>query len=154
MTIGLSPPAINIPRFFKGGFNCRERQQQRQRRVLQRHSAVTGVPSRYSFALGVDDKHDSANLRRGQQASSTRRQQKLSANSLALRPAIHSQARQAEPRHFMKCQASPYDLRRPGIVNRGGAEAVKAENSVVAGIVNRKERFRAAQFMTFAGVTT
>ena len=53
----------------------------------------------------------------------------------------------------MACQPAPYDLRRPGIVNRGGAQAVEAENGFVVGIVNRKERFRAAQLVALAGVT-
>jgi len=81
-----------------------------------------------------------ANLRRGQETTSARREQELSANTLPLQSAIHS-------------QAAPYDLRRLGIVNRCGAQAVEAEEGFVVGIVNRKERLRAAQFVAPAGIT-
>src|ERR1035438_216646 len=53
----------------------------------------------------------------------------------------------------MACQPAPYDLRRPGIVNRGWAQAVEPKNGLVVGTVNRKERFRTAQLMALPGVT-
>jgi hypothetical protein len=62
----------------------------------------------------------------------------------ALRPATPSQAR----------QPAQYDLRRAGTVNRGGTQAVEAENGFLAGNVNRKERFRAAQIVALAGAAT
>ena len=39
------------------------------------------------------------------------------------------------------------------MVNRRGAQAIEAENGFVVCIVNRKERFRAAQLVALAGVT-
>src|SRR5712691_1406940 len=71
---------------------------------------------------------------------------------MPLEPTIHSEARQAEAWHVMTRQPAPYNLRRPGIVNRDGAQTIKSENGF-AGIVNRKESFRAAAFVTLAGVT-
>ena len=125
----------------------------------RRHGAIAGIPSCDSFILGVDDQHDAADLRCGQQAASACREQKLSADSLALQSAIHSQARQAEARHIMACQPAPYDLRRLGVVDRCGAQTVEAENGFIAGVigvitgVNRKKSFRAAPFVALAGVT-
>ena len=86
-------------------------------------------------------------------ATFARREQKLSAKSLTLQPAIHSQAGQAKARHVMACKPASNDLRRAGIVNRGGAQAIETENGFVVGIVNRKEGFRSAQFVALAGVT-
>lgn len=81
----------------------------------------------------------------------------MSANSLPFEQAIHSQARQAETRHIMAGkmarQPAPYDLRRPGIVNRGWAQAVEAKNGFVVGTVNRKKCFRTTQLMALPGVT-
>lgn len=88
------------------------------------------IPCGDPFIFGVDDQHHAAHLRRGQQAASARREQKLPANALPLQCAIHSQARQAEARHVMARQAAPCDLRRPGVVHRGGAQAAEAENGV------------------------
>jgi hypothetical protein len=51
------------------------------------------------------------------------------------------------------CVAAPYDLRRSGIFDRGWAQTIEAENGFVVGIVNRRERFRAAQLVALAGVT-
>ncbi len=149
-----SAEAISVfPGFLERGLHRRERQHERQRCVQQGHSAVAGIPSSCSFILGVDDKRHTANLRRGQQAASARREQKLSANSLPLKPAIHSQTRQAESRHIVTCQPSAYDLRSPGIVDRSRAQAVEAENGFVIGIVNGKERFRPAQVVALACIT-
>ena len=53
----------------------------------------------------------------------------------------------------MACQPAPYDLRRSGIVNRGWAQTIEAENGLVVRIVDRKECFRAAQLVALAGVT-
>lgn len=114
---------------------------------------MAGIPSCHLFILCIDDKHDAANIRRGQQAASARREQKLSANSLPLEPAIDSQARQAEARYIIVCQPAPYDLRCPGIVNRGWTQTIEAENSFVAGVVDRKERFCTAPVVALAGVT-
>ena len=47
---------------------------------------------------------------------------------------------------------APYDLRRPGIFNRSGAQTIEAENGFVVGIVNRKEGFRTAQLVALASV--
>jgi hypothetical protein len=77
----------------------------------------------------------------------------LSPNSLSLQSAIHSQARLAEAWHVIACQPAPYDLRRPGIVKRRGAQTIEAQNGFVVGIVNRKESFRAAPLVALAGVT-
>jgi len=53
----------------------------------------------------------------------------------------------------MACQPSPHDLRRTGIVNRGGAQAVETQNGFVVGIIDRKKCFRAAELVAFAGIT-
>ena len=53
----------------------------------------------------------------------------------------------------MASQPAPYDLRRAGIFNRSGAQAVETENGFVAGIADRKECFRAAQLVALAGET-
>jgi hypothetical protein len=53
----------------------------------------------------------------------------------------------------MACQPAPYDLRRPGIVDRGRAQTTEDENGFVVGIVYREERFRIAQLAALAGVT-
>jgi hypothetical protein len=58
-----------------------------------------------------------------------------------------------KPRHVMASQTAPNRLRRAGVFNRGGAQAVEAKNGLVVGIVNRQECFRAAQLVTPAGVT-
>src|SRR5208283_2038621 len=111
------------------------------------------IPSCHPFILGVDDQHDAANLRRGQQAASAGGEQKLSAESLPLQPSIHSQAGQAEARHLMPCQPASHHLRRPRVINRGGAQTIEAENGLAVGIVNRQEGFRAAPLVALAGVT-
>ena len=72
---------------------------------------------------------------------------------MPLQPSIHSQAGQTEAGNVMSRQPAPYDLRRPGIVNRGRAQALEAENGFVVGIVNRKERLRASTLVALAGVT-
>ena len=65
--------------------DCRERQQQSERRFHKRHAA---------------------NLRRGQQAASARREQKLSANPLPLQPAIYARRAKRKPaRHGVLTRA-------------------------------------------------
>ena len=53
----------------------------------------------------------------------------------------------------MTGQAAFYDFRRPGIFNRGRAQAVKTENGLIVAVVNREEGFRRAQIVALAGVT-
>ena len=84
-------------------------------RVRQRHGTVTRVPFCCPLILGVDKKGDAADFGRRQQTASSRCEQKLSAKTLSLYLAIHSEARQPEYWHVMTCQPVPYDLRRPGI---------------------------------------
>jgi len=47
----------------------------------------------------------------------------------------------------------PYDLRRPRILNRSGAQAVEAENGRAVGIVNREKSFRAPAIVALTGIT-
>src|SRR5271167_1123319 len=54
----------------------------------------------------------------------------------------------------MACQLAPYDLRRPGIVNRGRAQTIETLDGFVIRIVNRKERLRPAQVVALARITT
>ena len=77
----------------------------------------------------------------------------MSANSLPLQLSIHSQPCQAEARNVVTGQAAFYDFRRPGIFNRGRAQAVKTENRLIVAVVNREEGFRRAQIVALAGVT-
>jgi hypothetical protein len=69
-----------------------------------------------------------------------------------LKPVIHGQTGEAEARHVMARQSAPYDLRRPGIVNRSRTQTVEPENGSLVGIVNRKECLRAAQLVALAGI--
>jgi len=63
--IGVLLPGLRpLPNRFQRGPDCRQRKQQRERRIQQRHGAITGIPSGYSFIFGVDDKDNPANLRR------------------------------------------------------------------------------------------
>ena len=53
----------------------------------------------------------------------------------------------------MSCEPAPYDVRRPGIVNRGWTQAIEGENGFVVSIVNRKKCFRAAPVVALASVS-
>src|ERR1700683_4398355 len=91
--LGISRPPCGR---FQRGFDGYKRQQQADRRVRQRHSAITRVPFCCPLVLGVDKKGDAAYFRRRQQTAPSRCEQKLSAKALPLYLAIHSQARQPE----------------------------------------------------------
>src|ERR1700686_2028922 len=53
----------------------------------------------------------------------------------------------------MAPQAPADKLGRPGISNRGRAQAIVAENGLVAGIVDGKKGLRAAHLVALAGIT-
>ena len=53
----------------------------------------------------------------------------------------------------MARQPAADDARRPGIVNRGGAQTIETENGFVARIVDRKERLRTSKLVALTGVT-
>ena len=93
-----------------------------------------------------------ANLRRGHQAASARRKQKLSAKSLPLEPAIHGQSRQAETRHVVARHPRRTISGVARKANRSGAETIEAKEGFVVGIVDRKKCLRATQFVALAGI--
>jgi hypothetical protein len=66
---------------------------------------------------------------------------------------IHGQPRQAEAWNVVTGQAAFCNFRRPGIFDRGRAQAVEAENRFVVAIVNRKKGFRAAEVVALPGKT-
>ncbi len=64
--------------------------------------------------------------------------------------AIDSQARQTENRHVITCQRAPYNFRRPGVFDRGRAQAIETKNGVIVGIADGEEGFCTAQIVILA----
>ena len=139
--------------FPKRGLDGRKRQHKRQGRVEQRYGTIARIPRGHPFILGIDEKNDATDLCCGQQTSPTRCQQKLSANPLSLKPAVHRQARQAESGNVMPRQPSTENRWCPSIVNGCRTQAIEAENGFLVGIVDGKEGFCPAQLVALPGIS-
>lgn len=84
-----SEPSLQLTRSSQSGVDGFEWKKERERRVPQRDSAITGVPSSNAFTLSINQQGNSARLRRYSQTPSSCRKQELATEALSLEGDIY-----------------------------------------------------------------